>query len=222
LVLTLRITRRWGWRMRSLPGALLYLPLLLLSAVHLADAQPAPAPPAPAVRYQFGDDQDGSKRWANVNLDDSSGPVAPKDMWPRPPFYSDGFVWIRFRVPVRTDTMEPLALRVSSVRNTLIAYEVFVNSTRVGSFGRVSPRPTAESLPREASLQLAAGDTLTFLSDGVAEAQNAQGELFGFDRTRALSTHSADEIARAAQDFGQQDDITVLTLTFSPAEVTHA
>ena len=27
MVLTLRITRRWGWRMRSLPGALLYLPL---------------------------------------------------------------------------------------------------------------------------------------------------------------------------------------------------
>ena len=118
--------------MRSLPGALLYLPLLLLSAVHPASAQPAPATPAPAVRYQFGDDPDGSKRWANANFDDSSWPVAPKDMWPRPPFYSDGFVWIRFRVPVRTDTMEPLALRVSSVQNTLIAYEVFVNGTPRG------------------------------------------------------------------------------------------
>ena len=64
----------------------------------------------------------------------------------------------------------------------------------------------------EVSLRLAAGDRLTFLSDGVVEAQNASGELFGFERTRAISTESADEIARAAQTFGQIDDITVLTL----------
>jgi len=64
----------------------------------------------------------------------------------------------------------------------------------------------------EVSLQLATGDRLTFLSDGVVEAQNASGELFGFERTRAISTESASEIAHAAQDFGQIDDITVLTL----------
>ena len=47
---------------------------------------------------------------------------------------------------------------------------------------------------------------------GVAEARNAQGELFGFDRTQAISTEPAEKIARAAQQFGQEDDITVLTL----------
>ena len=71
----------------------------------------------------------------------------------------------------------------------------------------------------ETTLQLAPGDKLTFLSDGVVEAQNEQGELFGFERTRAISTQSAEEIAAAAQAHGQEDDITVLTLTFSPAEV---
>ncbi len=74
----------------------------------------------------------------------------------------------------------------------------------------------------EGNFQLAPGDTFTLLSDGVVEARNAGGELFGFERTAAISTKSADEIARAAQAFGQQDDITVLTLTFAPAEALHA
>jgi hypothetical protein len=62
-------------------------------------------------------------------------------------------------------------------------------------------------------LRLEPGETLTFLSDGVVEARNADGELFGFDRTRIVSARPADEIARAAENFGQEDDITVVTLT---------
>lgn len=64
----------------------------------------------------------------------------------------------------------------------------------------------------EVSMRLAGGDRLTFLSDGVVEAQNGSGELFGFARTQAISTESASEIAHAAQTFGQIDDITVLTV----------
>jgi serine phosphatase RsbU (regulator of sigma subunit) len=67
----------------------------------------------------------------------------------------------------------------------------------------------------EASLQLDPGDKLTFLSDGVVEARNAVGELFGFDRTRQLSSRAAQQIADAAVQFGQQDDITVLTLSLA-------
>jgi phosphoserine phosphatase RsbU/P len=74
----------------------------------------------------------------------------------------------------------------------------------------------------QSTLTLAPGDTLTFLSDGVVEARNQAGELFGFERTAAISTQSSEEIARAAQHFGQEDDITVLTLQFAPAEVLHA
>jgi Stage II sporulation protein E (SpoIIE) len=69
---------------------------------------------------------------------------------------------------------------------------------------------------------LAPSDTLTFFSDGVVEARSPSGELFGFDRARTLSVHTADHIARAAQSFGQEDDITVLTLTFAPVGVVHA
>jgi serine phosphatase RsbU (regulator of sigma subunit) len=79
-----------------------------------------------------------------------------------------------------------------------------------------------DSAYTETSFRLAPSDRLTFLSDGVVEAQNEQGDLFGFDRTRSISRHSAEDIARAAQAHGQQDDITVLTLTFAPVEVAHA
>ena len=65
------------------------------------------------------------------------------------------------------------------------------------------------------TLRLAPTDTLTLLSDGVVEARNPAGDLFGFDRTREISRQSAEDIARAAQQYGQQDDITVLTVSFT-------
>jgi serine phosphatase RsbU (regulator of sigma subunit) len=71
-------------------------------------------------------------------------------------------------------------------------------------------------------LHLDADDLLTFVSDGVIEARNNSGELFGFDRTRQISHLSADHIAQAAQAFGQQDDITVLTLRYMPSEALQA
>ncbi|HEY5253493.1 MAG TPA: SpoIIE family protein phosphatase, partial [Acidobacteriaceae bacterium] len=60
--------------------------------------------------------------------------------------------------------------------------------------------------------QLAPGDTLMLLSDGVAEAQDAQGHLFGFERIDAMLRQpiTAAEVATAAQAFGQQDDISVM------------
>ncbi len=54
---------------------------------------------------------------------------------------------------------------------------------------------------------------LTLLTDGVVEARAGTGELLGFERTAAMSTQSADAIVHAAQGFGQEDDITVLTLS---------
>ena len=64
---------------------------------------------------------------------------------------------------------------------------------------------------------LCASDRLTFISDGVVEARNDKGELYGFARTRNISGEPAEMIARAAQSFGQEDDITVLTVMRVPA-----
>ena len=59
---------------------------------------------------------------------------------------------------------------------------------------------------------LAPGSRLTFYSDGVVEAQNDKGELFGFERGREISIRPAAAIVDAARSFGQNDDITVVTI----------
>ena len=69
----------------------------------------------------------------------------------------------------------------------------------------------------ESSFPLLPSARLTLITDGIVEARNAHGELFSFDRTLQLSNSGASAIAQAAIDFGQEDDITVLTLTRRPA-----
>jgi hypothetical protein len=64
----------------------------------------------------------------------------------------------------------------------------------------------------ESTFQLSESEQLTLLTDGVIEARSTRGELFGFERTAAIAGRSADSIAQAARAFGQEDDITVLTL----------
>ena len=61
---------------------------------------------------------------------------------------------------------------------------------------------------------LAEGDELMLMTDGVAEAQDAEGSLFGFERIGEMLGNGvgASTLANAAQSFGQEDDITVLTV----------
>jgi serine phosphatase RsbU (regulator of sigma subunit) len=72
----------------------------------------------------------------------------------------------------------------------------------------------------QAEFQLEPGVRLIFLSDGVVEATNPQGELFGFERTQHVSNESAQYIAQTAQRFGQNDDITVVSVYFA-AQAAH-
>jgi Serine phosphatase RsbU, regulator of sigma subunit len=67
----------------------------------------------------------------------------------------------------------------------------------------------------EVKLQLKPGDQLAVYTDGLLEATNPAGELFGFDRMKTLfaTQPTAQEAMKAALDFGQEDDITVLTIT---------
>jgi sigma-B regulation protein RsbU (phosphoserine phosphatase) len=75
---------------------------------------------------------------------------------------------------------------------------------------------------QQATFQLNVGDRLIFLSDGVVEASNAQGELFGFERTQQVSNESARYIAQTAKRFGQTDDITVVSMYFAAKTVQRA
>ncbi len=64
------------------------------------------------------------------------------------------------------------------------------------------------------SRQLARGDVITMMTDGVVEGQNDRGDLFGFQRVEqmVIQNSSASEIADAVQQFGQEDDILILRI----------
>ena len=68
----------------------------------------------------------------------------------------------------------------------------------------------------ESIFQFDAGEQLTLVTDGVAEARAKTGELFGFERTASIAILSAEHIAATAAAFGQQDDITVLKIRGDP------
>jgi hypothetical protein len=130
-----------------------------------------------------------------------------------------------------------LALRYSSIGGftTCLCADVSPDgSMRIANAGHLPPYRNGEEVPLindlplgvvdridypQTPLHLTSGDTLTFISDGVVEARNATRELFGFARTRQISTRPAQQIAEAARLFGQEDDITVLTLTLAPVVV---
>ncbi len=96
--------------------------------------------------------------------------------------------------------------------------------TAIANAGHLSPYVDGRELEIEAGLPLGIvggveyqetttrGKRFTFVSDGVVEASNASGELFGFERTREISGKPASEIADAAKAWGQNDDITVVTV----------
>jgi serine phosphatase RsbU (regulator of sigma subunit) len=67
----------------------------------------------------------------------------------------------------------------------------------------------------ETRLDLREGDHIVMYTDGLLEARNAKGELFSFERLNALfSTRpGAAAASGVAVQFGQDDDITVLTVT---------
>ena len=75
----------------------------------------------------------------------------------------------------------------------------------------LSPTATYE----ESTFNLQVGDHFALYIDGLLEARNQAGELYSFARLETLfSTHpSAAQATQAAVNFGQDDDITVLTLT---------
>jgi hypothetical protein len=103
-------------------------------------------------------------------------------------------------------------------------------SAAIATAGHFSPLRDGTEMPLEGALPLGIvpdakydqiafrmqeNETLTFYTDGIVEARNGQGELFGFDRVREMSRagSSAVQVAEEASAFGQDDDITVLTLT---------
>jgi len=88
----------------------------------------------------------------------------------------------------------------------------YLNSQEITLPGSLPLGVLAEVTCEEARFYLHPGDRILLLSDGVVEARRTNGELFGFDRVHRLSQQTAASLAEAAKAFGQQDDITVLTI----------
>jgi hypothetical protein len=88
----------------------------------------------------------------------------------------------------------------------------YLNSQEVMLPGGLPLGVLADISYEEVHLYLHPGDRILLMSDGVVEARQPSGELFGFDRVHNLSNQTAFYIADAAKDFGQEDDITVLTV----------
>jgi hypothetical protein len=68
---------------------------------------------------------------------------------------------------------------------------------------------------QQVDVQLREGDHFSLYTDGLLEARNASGELYGFERLEILfgTRPSASRASDEALAFGQEDDVTVLTLT---------
>jgi len=88
----------------------------------------------------------------------------------------------------------------------------YLNSQEVAIPGGLPLGVLSEVTYDEIRLFLHPGDRILLMSDGVVEARHKSGELFGFDRVHNLSNQTAFYIADAAKAFGQEDDITVVTV----------
>ena len=99
----------------------------------------------------------------------------------------------------------------------------------IANAGHLAPFRDGEELPVRGSLPLGVsvdaayeelafrmqeGETLVLYTDGIVEARSASGELYGFERAQQLAREkkSAEQIVESACAFGQEDDITVLSI----------
>lgn len=112
-----------------------------------------------------------------------------------------------------------LALRIADNGETILA-----NAGHVAPYVNEDPVAMEGALPLGMmegadfsimNFQLREGGKLLLISDGIVEATDAEGRLFGFERVHELlrSAQSAAEVAIAAQTFGQEDDISVISVT---------
>jgi hypothetical protein len=116
-----------------------------------------------------------------------------------------------------------LALRIDHEGRALLAnaghMPPYLNDQAIAIDGSLPLGMLPEADCTVSRFQLAEGDRLVLMSDGIVEAIDADGQLFGFERVDALlkTRLSASEVADAAQSFGQEDDISVISVMRIPA-----
>ena len=90
----------------------------------------------------------------------------------------------------------------------------FLNDREIGLPGALPLGLFATASYEECAIQLDPQDQLSLYTDGLLEARNPSGELYSFERLKTLfaTKPTAEQATDAAVAFGQDDDITVLTL----------
>jgi serine phosphatase RsbU (regulator of sigma subunit) len=117
-----------------------------------------------------------------------------------------------------------LALRIDAEGTVILAnaghLPPYLNGAPLAMEGALPLGMLPGALCSSMNFKLADGDRLLLASDGIVEATDAEGHLFGFERVeQMLQAHpSAAELADAAQRFGQQDDISVISITRTTAQ----
>jgi hypothetical protein len=115
-----------------------------------------------------------------------------------------------------------LALLVESDGNATLAnaghVAPYLNGEPVAMEGALPLGIIEAAEPSVMRLQLNLADNLFLLSDGIAEAMDSDGNLFGFERIHELmrAETTAAQLAAAAQAFGQEDDISIISITRIP------
>jgi hypothetical protein len=121
-----------------------------------------------------------------------------------------------------------LALKIAADGRTTLANAGHLPPYRTGREIEIDGALPLGAIPgveyASTEFRLDEGDTLVLMSDGIAEAQDTAGRLFGFQRIEQMlcDNATAESLAAAAQAFGQEDDITVLTLTLASFKAGHA
>lgn len=116
-----------------------------------------------------------------------------------------------------------LAMRIAADGNVMLAnaghLPPYVNGQPVAMEGAVPLGLASDAEFSVMQFTLHEGDRMILVSDGIAEAMDSEGRLFGFERLEAMlatkdsALLSASALADAAQQFGQEDDISVITVT---------
>jgi hypothetical protein len=111
-----------------------------------------------------------------------------------------------------------LAARLDPSGNVVLAnaghLPPWLNGAEVPFAGSLPLSMVATAAPEQVNLEMRNGDRLTLITDGVVEARDRQGALFGFDRTQAFMRRETSPlaVATAAIEHGQDDDLTVISI----------